>query len=83
MYGYGEKKKQLPFRYPESLQEDIDLIDESLKNWSNSKNKAIINGIRIASAYIRHLKKTKECKNLNSWKLRGKIEEKLTINLIR
>jgi hypothetical protein len=68
-------QKQLPFRYPEELEKDIEEVT-SLQHWSKSKNKAIHAAVVIAASLIRKAKKEinkGRKKKLDEWDLRHKI----------
>jgi CHASE3 domain sensor protein len=49
-------KKQIPFRYEEDLDQDLEEIMK-IQNWSPSKNKAISHAVIIAAAYLKKNKK--------------------------
>ncbi len=49
--------KQLPFRYPEELDEDIELLRDSISHWgTNSKNQALIDAVKISAQLIKKIK---------------------------
>jgi hypothetical protein len=77
------KKKQIPFRYNEKVEQAIESIEQGLNNSSTStKNKVINNAILITAGYLKKKLKTKKFKSMDPWDRASEIENDLGINLI-
>ena len=73
--------KQLPFRYDEELEKDIETVMK-MQHWGSKKNKALVHAVKIAAAYIR--KQQKGIKTKDDYQsrndLRTKVEQDLNIS---
>jgi hypothetical protein len=75
------RKKQIPFRYPGSLQKDIDLIGD-LQSWSPKKNLALIHAVMIAAAFLKKKKKAIKKKDATIYhEVKNAVEADLKIEL--
>ena len=67
-------KKQIPFRYPEELDKDFaDLFQ--LQGYTQKRNKALIDAVRIAAEVVRQCSKGLE--DTSSWNRSYKLEENI------
>ncbi len=74
------EKKQIPFRYPEELEEDFEELFK-LQYYMKKKNTALINALKIAAAYIKKVKIKKDDGYGLAGKLRDYVEKDLKIDI--
>jgi len=68
-------KKQIPFRYEETLEEDFKILFKL--QWGEKKNQALIDAVQIAAAITK--KELKE--NDSNWKLRDRLNKRFNLSL--
>lgn len=75
-----DKKKQIPFRYNESLEKDFEEVFKLQNGYSKKKNLAIKHAIIITAALIRKKSNLKKFKDSHSYDICMAITDDLKID---
>lgn len=70
--------KQIPFRYPDEVDEDLSYIAKNIFSWGGSKNKVILKAVEYLAACVRKIKK--QHPKIDEWKVKDKLDTVISEN---